>query len=70
MAAIPNPVTVVLPIFIAALLFAIVANMILFYVAAVMPKLTRRGGLYFLLIYVIYIAVIFYLQSRELGISP
>ena len=69
MAAVLNPVTVILPIFIAALLFAIVANMILFYVTAVMPKLDRRGGLGFLLIYVLYIVVIFYMQSRELGVG-
>lgn len=66
-AAIINPITVVLPVFIVALLFAIVANIVLFYVAAVNKELRRFGGALFLLIYVIYLITIFYLQIGELG---
>lgn len=65
-AAVIHPISIVLPIFIAALLFAIIANIILFYVAAVNRQLRRFGGVLFLLIYAIYLIVIFYLQIGEL----
>lgn len=61
-AAAINPITVKLPIFIAALLFAIVANIALFYVAAVNKQMKRTTGATFLLIYLVYLASIFYLQ--------
>ena len=57
-----NPISVTLPIFIAALLFAIIANIVLFYASAVDKQLNRNGGLLFLLIYLVYIITIFYLQ--------
>lgn len=57
-----NPISVILPIFIAALLFAIIANVILFYASAVNKQLNRNGGLLFLLIYLAYLITIFYLQ--------
>ncbi|MFA6530270.1 MAG: hypothetical protein WCT31_00940, partial [Candidatus Micrarchaeia archaeon] len=61
-AAVINPISVLLPVFIAALLFAIIANMLLFYFAAVNRKITRFGGALFLCTYIVYLAVIFYLQ--------
>ncbi len=64
-AAVINPITIVLPVFIAALLFAVVANIVLFYVAAVDKKLGRLGGFLFLFMYAIYIMCIFYLQLSE-----
>ncbi len=66
-AAVIHPVSIVLPVFIAALLFAIIANILLFYVAAVNKQLGRFGGALFLLIYVIYLVTIFYLQIGERG---
>jgi Ca2+/Na+ antiporter len=66
-AAVINPISVLLPVFIAALLFAIVANIVLFYVAAVKGRLERTGGLLFLLIYAVYIVTIFFLQVGELS---
>ncbi len=65
-ASVINPVSVFLPVFIAALLFAIVANIVLLYVSAVNRKLERLGGALFLLVYVIYLITIFYLQIGEL----
>lgn len=64
-AAAINPISVTLPIFIAALLFAIVANMVLLYVAAVNKKMQKLGGTLFLLVYLVYIATIFYLQMTK-----
>ncbi len=61
-AAIINPITVTLPIFIAALLFAIVSNVILLYVASVKKWVGRTTGVAFLLLYLVYLASIFYLQ--------
>jgi cation:H+ antiporter len=66
-AAAINPIEVRLPVFIAALLFALIANSILFYAAAVNKRLDRLGGVVFLAIYVLFLAVIFFLQVRELG---
>jgi len=66
-AAVINPISVLLPVFIAALLFAIVANVVLFYVAAVKGRLERTGGFLFLLIYAVYIITIFFLQVGELS---
>ncbi|MBD3210506.1 hypothetical protein GF318_03945 [Candidatus Micrarchaeota archaeon] len=65
-AALINPINVQLPVFIAALLFAVVANSLLFYVAAVSKKIDRAGGAFFLGIYLLYLAVIFGLQVTEL----
>lgn len=66
-AAVINPISVILPVFIAALLFAIVANIVLFYVAAVNEQLQNFGGGIFLFIYITYLIAIFYLQVSELG---
>lgn len=65
-AAVINPISIILPVFIAALLFAIIANILLFYFAAVKKELRRFDGALFLLVYVVYIAVIFYLQIGEI----
>lgn len=65
-AVVIHPILVALPIFIAALLFAIIANLLLFYVAAVNRDLNKIGGALFLLVYVIYIITIFYLQVGEI----
>ncbi|MEW6748925.1 MAG: sodium:calcium antiporter [Candidatus Micrarchaeota archaeon] len=66
-AAAINPIEVRLPVFIAALLFAVIANTLLLYLSAVNRKMQRLSGALLLLIYAIYIAVIFGLQFRELG---
>ncbi len=66
-AAVIHPISIILPVFIAALLFAIIANIVLFYVAAVNKRIQKFGGGLFLLIYVIYIIVIFYLQIGEIS---
>jgi len=65
-AAVINPIQVLIPVFIAALLFAVIANTVLLYVAAVNKGIGRFGGAAFLLIYVIYLVVIFILQLREM----
>jgi len=66
-AATINAISINLPIFVAALLFAIVANFMLFYVAAINKRMNKLGGAIFLLTYVVYIAVIFYLQLGTLS---
>jgi cation:H+ antiporter len=66
-AAALNPIHLTIPVFIAALLFAVVANMALLYAAAVNKGIGRLGGSLFIIIYAIYIAVIFILQARELA---
>lgn len=64
-AAVINPISVLLPVFIAALLFAIVANVLLFYVSSINAKMGKLSGLAFLAVYVVYIIVIFYLQLSQ-----
>ncbi|MEM4272236.1 MAG: sodium:calcium antiporter [Candidatus Bilamarchaeaceae archaeon] len=64
-----DPIYVNLPIFSAALLFAIIANMLLLYVSAVDKRLGRLGGAAFIAVYLLYLAVIFMLQLRELAVS-
>lgn len=66
-ASVINPIEVKLPVFIAALLFAVVANSILFYVGAINKSMARFGGALFLIIYIIYIVTIFGLQVGELS---
>jgi cation:H+ antiporter len=63
-----HPITVHIPVFIAALLFAIAANTILFYSAAINRNIGRLGGALFLLIYAIYLFAILGLQAREIGV--
>ncbi|MEM0438160.1 MAG: sodium:calcium antiporter [Candidatus Micrarchaeia archaeon] len=67
-AAVINPIDVTLPVFIAALLFALVADIILFYAAAVHNRLSWRGGTLFLLIFLIYLISIFYLQLHNIPV--
>jgi len=64
-AAAINPIVVNVPIFVAALLFAVVANMALLYSAAVNKSMGRFGGAFFLLFYLVYLVVIFGLQASE-----
>ncbi|MFH2101686.1 MAG: sodium:calcium antiporter [Candidatus Micrarchaeota archaeon] len=66
-AALIGSIEVRLPVFAAALLFAVVANSILFYIAAINRKMARLGGILFLLAYGIYLALIFGLQVTELS---
>ncbi|MCX6768145.1 MAG: sodium:calcium antiporter [Candidatus Micrarchaeota archaeon] len=64
-AAVINPISVQIPVFIAALLFAVIANSLLFYVAAVNKGIKRRGGALFLALYAVYLITIFLLQLKE-----
>ncbi len=66
-AATINPISVTLPVFIAALLFAVIANMLLLYAAAVNKRIHRLGGAIFIALYVIYLVLIFSLQAQELS---
>lgn len=61
-AAIISPIVVQLKIFSVALLFAVIANMAFFYLAAVKKEFGRKEGIAMLALYVIYIIAIFYLQ--------
>ena len=63
-----NPISVQLPVFIAALLFAVIANTLLFYSAAVNKGIGRFGGAFYLLIYLVYLAAILGLQATEAGV--
>lgn len=65
-AAVIKPIFITLPVFIAALLFAIVSNVLLLYVASVKKELQRLESALFLFIYLIYLVTIFYLQIGEL----
>lgn len=67
-AAVIHPIAVLLPVFVVALLFAIIANILFFYVASVNGRMQKLGGLMFLLIYAAYVITIFYLQIGELGL--
>ncbi len=58
-----------IPVFIAALLFAIVANILLLYVAAVHRNIGRLGGGLFLGLYALFLITMFMLQARELGVA-
>jgi cation:H+ antiporter len=66
-AAAINPIEVTLPVFIAALLFAVIANSLLLYAAAVNKGLKKMGGLLFLAVYAIYLIVAFMLQINEIS---
>ena len=63
-----NPVSVQLPIFIAALLFAVIANTLLFYSAAVNKGIGRFSGAAYIVVYVIYLLAILGLQASEAGV--
>jgi cation:H+ antiporter len=64
-ASVINTIPIVLPIFTVALLYAIVANVLLFYIAAVDKRLHTVGGALFLATYVVYLALMFALQVAE-----
>jgi len=64
-ASVINPIELHLPVFVAALIFAVVANTILFYVAGVNKGIGRIGGAIFLIVYVVYLVAIFGLQVSE-----
>jgi cation:H+ antiporter len=61
-AAAISPIVVQLKIFSVALLFAIIANMVFFYVAVVKKDFGMKEGIAMLALYAIYIIAIFYLQ--------
>lgn len=61
-AAVISPMEVQIKVFIAALLFAVVANMLFFYVSALKRKFGRSEGMYMVALYGLYLVVIFYLQ--------
>jgi len=67
-AAAISPIVVNLSIFSAALLFAVVANMVFLYIAAVNGKFGRKDGLLLLALYALYLIVIFYLQFGEVNL--
>jgi len=67
-AAAINPIAIQLPVFIAALLFAIIANMTFLYVAAIKRAFGRREGAAMLALFAVYIITIFFLQLNE--VSP
>jgi cation:H+ antiporter len=64
-AAVINPINVTLSVFIAALLFAVIANMVFFYLAAIKREFGRTEGAVLVLVYALYLVSIFYLQMRE-----
>jgi cation:H+ antiporter len=65
-AALVSPISVNLPVFSAAIVFAILANVLFFYSAAVDQKLGKEGGFLMLAIYVAYILTIFTLQVSNI----
>lgn len=65
-AAVIGSITVAIPIFIAALLFAVIANMLLLYFAATNENLKKNQGAIMLITYLIYIIAIFYLQIDKI----
>lgn len=66
-AAVINPVSVALPVLIIALLFAIVANVLLLYLASADGRVGREGGIMFLVAYGAYMAIIFFAQAGAIG---
>lgn len=68
-AAAISPIMVQLPVFIAALLFAVLANTGFLYVAAIKRSFGRREGIAMLALFAIYLIVIFYLQLNETGVT-
>ncbi len=66
-AAVLNPISLAIPVFIAAIIFAILANSVLFYLAAIHKGVGRVGGGAFLIIYALFLLVIALLQMGALG---
>jgi len=67
-AAAINPITITLGVFNVALLFAVVANIAFFYVAAVKRVFGRSEGIAMLLLYALYIVAIFYIQFSDIKV--
>ncbi|MCX8197118.1 MAG: sodium:calcium antiporter [Candidatus Micrarchaeota archaeon] len=65
-AAAISPIVVQLNIFVAALLFAVVANFVFIYFTISNPAFSRKEGAALLLLYIIYLITIFYLQVSEI----
>lgn len=68
-AAIINPISVQLSVFVAALLFAVAANMVFLYIAVTKKKFEKNDGAAMLLLYALYLIVVFYLQFGETGLQ-
>ena len=66
-AAAINPIAVQLKVFIAALVFAIAANMLFFYLATLKKKFERKDGTLMLALYALYLLTIFFLQLNEVA---
>lgn len=66
-ASLINPISVQIPVFVAALLFAVITNSVLFYVAVISKGVDKLGGILFLLTYVFYLVVISLLQTLRLA---
>ncbi len=62
-----NPIFLNIPVFMAALLFAVISNFILFYLAAVNKGIGRYGGLIMLATYLLFIISISALQGGATG---
>lgn len=65
--AVLNEISVNIAVFIAALLFAIVANVVLLYFAALRKTIGRFSGILFLLTYVLFTITILGLQAKAVG---
>ncbi|VVB57973.1 Sodium/calcium exchanger MaX1 [Candidatus Anstonella stagnisolia] len=65
--AVISPISVQLKVFMAALLFSIVANVVFLYIAAVKKKFGKFEGALMLALYAFYIFCIFFLQFGEAG---
>ncbi|MCX8195249.1 MAG: sodium:calcium antiporter [Candidatus Micrarchaeota archaeon] len=68
-AAVLSPILVQLQVFIAALLFAIIANAVFMYIVVVKGEFKRNEGALMMILYIVYILVIFTLQIGEIGQS-
>ncbi|MGB9635051.1 MAG: sodium:calcium antiporter [Candidatus Micrarchaeia archaeon] len=65
-AAVIAPLNIKLSVFITALIFAIVANILLFYYVAMARKLEKKDGILFLATYLLFLITIFFLQAQEM----
>ncbi len=66
--AVLNEIHVMLPVFTAAMLFAIVANAILLYIAAARRDFGRYSGLLLLAVYAVFIITILGVQAAEIAV--
>ena len=62
-----SPIFVQLPVFVVALLFAVVANMAFFYIAVTKKAFGKLAGVAMLALYAIYLAAIFFVQLGEIA---